>query len=128
MIQKESWVFASDNTNINWIKTFHLYKGFHRKKTNIGFFIKGSARSVEPPRMEYKGFKYKYSVKGDIAKMFVSKSNLHELNKSSFEYRIKGNSGFILKKKLTPRSKFLNKPILRLLPRKKVKSLYKIVV
>lgn len=128
MLQKESWVFASDNTNINWIKTFHLYKGFHRKKTSIGFFIKGSARSVEPPRMEYKGFKYKYSVKGDIAKMFISKSNLHELNKSSFEYLLKGNSGFILKKKLTPRSKFLNKPVLRLLPRKKVKMLYKTVL
>ena len=128
MLQKESWVFASDNTNINWIKTFHLYKGFHRKKTSIGFFIKGSARSVEPPRMEYKGFKYKYSVKGDIAKMFISKSNLREINKSSFEYLLKGNSGFILKKKLTPRSKFLNKPVLRLLPRKKVKMLYKTVL
>ena len=60
--------------------------------------------------------------------MFLSKSNLKELNRSNFEYRIAGNSGFILKKKLTPRSKFLNKPILRLLPRKKIKSLYKVVV
>lgn len=128
MLQKESWVFASDNTNINWLKTFHLYKGFNRKKTKIGFFIKGSARSVEPPRIEYKGFKYKYSIKGDIAKMFFSKSNLIELNHSNFEYKIKGNSGFILKKKLTPRSKFLNKPIVRLLPRKKIKSLYKSVI
>lgn len=60
--------------------------------------------------------------------MFFSKSNLMELNQSNFEYKIKGNSGFILKKKLTPRSKFLNKPILRLLPRKKIKSLYKSVI
>ena len=124
MVQKETWVFASDNTNINWIKTFHLYKGFHRKSTKIGFFIKGSARSVEPPRIEYKGFKYKYSIKGDIAKLFFSKSNFKSINKTSFEYLLKSNSGFILKKKLTPRSKFINNPILRMLPRKKVKSLY----
>jgi len=98
LIQKETWVFASDNTNINWLKTFHLYKGFHRKSTKIGFFIKGSARSVEPPRMEYKGFKYKYSVKGDIAKVFFSKSNLKHLNLSGFEYSLSINSGFVVKK------------------------------
>jgi hypothetical protein len=83
---------------------------------------------VEPPRMEYKGFKYKYSVKGDIAKLFISKSNLKEINSSAFEYSLVTNSGFIIKKKLTPRSKFINKPVLRLLPRKKVKSLYKIII
>jgi ribosomal protein L14 len=128
MVQKETWVFAADNTNINWIKTFHLYKGFHRKKSQIGFFIKGSARSVEPPRIEYKGFKYKYSIKGDIAKLFISKSNFKVLNKTSFDYLLRVNSGFILKKKLTPRSKFINNPILRALPRKKVKLLYKTLI
>jgi hypothetical protein len=78
--------------------------------------------------MEYKGFKYKYSVKGDIAKAFLSKSNLKQLNASGFEYSLAVNSGFIVKKKLTPRSKFINKPILRLLPRRKVKSLYKVLI
>jgi len=128
LIQKESWVFASDNTNINWIKTFQLYKGSKRKKSKIGFFIKGSARSVEPPRIEYKGFKYKYSIKGDIAKIFFSKSNLKTLNNSGFEYLLTTNSGFVLKKKLTPRSKYINGPILRAIPRKKVRLLYKISI
>ena len=45
-----------------------MYKGFHRKSTTVSFFAKGSARVVEPPRIEYKGFKYKYSIKGDIAR------------------------------------------------------------
>ena len=78
--------------------------------------------------MEYKGFKYKYSVKGDIAKVFFSKSNLKHLNLSGFEYSLSINSGFVVKKKLTPRSKFINKPVLRLLPRRKVKSLYKTLI
>lgn len=68
MLLKESWLYVSDNTNVCWVKIFHLYKGFNRKKTRTGLFIKGSARVVEPPRLEYKGFKYKYTVKGDITR------------------------------------------------------------
>ena len=59
MIQKKSWLNVSDNTNVNWLQTFHLYKGFKRRSSTIGFFIKASARIVEPPRVEYKGFKFK---------------------------------------------------------------------
>ena len=63
MIQKKSWLNVSDNTNVNWLQTFHLYKGFKRGSSPIGFFIKGSARVVEPPRVEYKGFKFKFNNK-----------------------------------------------------------------
>jgi len=68
MIIKKSWLNIADNTSVKWLQTFHLYKGFNRRRTTIGFFIKGSARSVEPPRVEYKGFKFKFNRKGDICR------------------------------------------------------------
>ena len=72
MIQKQTWLNVADNTNVVWLQTFHLYKGFHRKSTTLGFFIKGSARIVEPPRIEYKGFKFKFNKKGNICRgLFV---------------------------------------------------------
>ena len=95
-------LWIADNTNIRWIKVFHLYKGFNKKYTKIGFFIKGSARIVEPPRIEYKGFRYKYYVKGDICRAFLNRSNLKENYKDGSSVLIKGNSCIIIKKKTRP--------------------------
>ena len=75
MLFKESWVYVSDNTNIRWIKVFQLYKGSRRRQTGVGMFIKGSARVVEPPRIVYKGFRYKYKVRGDICRGLVARAN-----------------------------------------------------
>ena len=74
MIFKKTWLNISDNTNVKWLQTFHLYKGFYRKSSKLGFFIKGSARVVEPPRIEYKGFKFKFSKKGDICRSLIIKN------------------------------------------------------
>jgi ribosomal protein L14 len=128
MLKKESWVFISDSTNIRWSKIFHLYKGFIRKQTRPGFFVKGSARVVEPPRIEYKGFKYKYSVKGDICRIYLIRANYKLFNKSNFQIYFNGSSGFTIKKKQDPKSKFLSGPISRLIKRKKVLSLFKLVI
>lgn len=74
MIFKKTWVSISDNTNVRWLQIFHLYKGFHRKQTYLGFFVKGSARVVEPPRQEYKGFKFAFNLKGDICRGIISRT------------------------------------------------------
>ena len=128
MIKKESWLSVNDSTNIRWVKVFHLYKGFLRRQTKPGFYIKGSARVVEPPRIEYKGFKYKYSIKGDICRMFLVRSNYKLFSKSNFYLTFTGNTGFIIKKKNDAKSKFIYGPISRLLNRKKVLTLFKTVL
>lgn len=125
---KESWLFVADNTNIRWIKIFQLYKGFRRKSTKLGFFIKGSARVVEPPRIEYKGFKYKYSIKGDIARMLIIRSPLAERNATGNSTRFEGSGGIVIKKRTDTRSRFLNGPISACLRRKKFQTLFKKVV
>jgi ribosomal protein L14 len=128
LVQKLTWVNINDSTNIRWAKTFHLYKGFVRKKTKPGFFVKASARVVEPPRIEYKGFKYKYSVKGDICRIYLVRSNYKLFNKSNFQLYFTGNAGFTIKKKNDPKSKFISGPVSRLIQRRKVLSLFKLVI
>lgn len=128
VLQKETWVYVTDNTNVRWVRTFHLYKGFNRRVTCPGFFIKSSARVVEPPRIEYKGFKYKYNLKGDICRLFLvrSRKNMTYVDGSSVTFS--DNSGICIKKKQDPKSKFLNGPISRRLLRRKITSLFKLVL
>ena len=128
MVQKETWVHIIDNTNVNWVKTFHLYKGFFRKWTAGGFFIKGSARLVEPPRQEYKGFKYKFSIKGDICRVWLARTCYKQRTRAGHNISFPENTGFLIKKKSDPKSKFINGPSLKLLKRKKFTTLFRKVI
>jgi large subunit ribosomal protein L14 len=125
---KESWLFVTDNTNVRWVKIFQLYKGFHRTQTSIGFFVKGSARIVEPPRIEYKGFKYKFSIKGDIVRMLLVRSSSFEKNPTNSRVKFTNNSGLTIKKKSDLKSKYINGPVSRKLNRRKLLTLFSRVV
>jgi large subunit ribosomal protein L14 len=124
MIFKQTWLTVSDNTNVRWLQIFHLYKGFYRKSTKIGFFIKGSARVVEPPRVEYKGFKFKFNKKGDICRGLIirSKYNVSRIDGSSIFFN--SNNTILLKKKQEVKSKYLYGPVSNELKRKKFLSLF----
>jgi len=128
MISKQSWVHVSDNTNVRWLRTFHLYKGFHRKVSTVGFFIKGSARIVEPPRIEYKGFKFKFNRKGDICRALLirCRKSIRKLDGSVTSFF--SNSGILIKKKQNVKSKYINGPSSYHLKRKKFKSLFKSLI
>lgn len=128
LLQKESWLYITDNTNVRWIKIFHLYKGFARKVTCTGFFVKGSARIVEPPKQEYKGFKYKYNLKGDICRSWIVRTNRWNIYADRSATYITGNAGFTVKKRQDPKSKFLNGPINRGIKRRKLLTLFKVTL
>lgn len=125
MIFKETWVSVADNTNVRWLQVFHLYKGFKRKSSSIGFFVKGAAKIVEPPRIEYKGFKFKFNKKGDICRgLFIrGKNKINRFDGSLINFR--NNSVILLKKKQEPKSKYLHGPVSIVLKRKKFLTLFK---
>ena len=123
MLNKESWLYVTDNTNVRWIKIFHLYKGFNRKSTSESFFVKGSARVVEPPRIEYKGFKYKYKIKGDICRLWICRTTSCKNNKSSKSVKFNDNAGIVINKKVNIVSKYLNGPISKSTRQKKLLAL-----
>ena len=128
MLLKESWVYVADGVNIRWIKIFHLYRGFFRHSTTQGLFVKGSARVVAPPRFEYKGFKYKYSIKGDIKRLLIVRVNRGALRTDSRQIYLKNNSGIVIFKKQSPRSKYHYGPVLKNIYRKKFITLFKYVI
>ena len=108
MIFKHTWLLVSDNTNVNWLQAFQLYKGFYRKSTELGFFIKGSAKVVQPPRLEYKGFKYKFSRKGAICRGFIVRTNYPARRLDGSALLFFQNAIILLKKKQEPKSKYLH--------------------
>jgi len=128
MIFKKTWLNVADNTNVRWLQTFHLYKGFLRKSTREGFFIKGSARIVEPPRIEYKGFKVKFNKKGDICRGLLIRTRyvITRLDGGSAYFR--DNSTILLKKKQEVKSKYLFGPVPYTLKRKKFLTLFKKII
>jgi ribosomal protein L14 len=90
--------------------------------------VKGSARVVEPPRVEYKGFKFKFNKKGDICRGIITRvaSPLQRLDGSSA--RFFSNSSVLIKKKQNLKSKYLYGPIPSEVKRAKFKSVFKQVV
>jgi large subunit ribosomal protein L14 len=128
MIFKQTWLNVADNTNVRWIQTFQLYKGFNRRVTSIGYFIKGSARVVEPPRIEYKGFKFKFNRKGDICRGLIIRVRYNLVRKDAVVVYFKNNSIILLKKKQDVKSKYLHGPVSARIRRKRFLSLFPMVV
>lgn len=128
MIFKQTWVGVSDNTNVKWLQIFHLYKGFYRKVTKVGFFVKGTARVVEPPKLEYKGFKRKFNKKGDICRGLIVRNKFNIVKKDGSALKFKSNNVILLKKKNEIKSKYLYGPVPTQIRRKKFLNLFKKIV
>lgn len=128
MIFKKTWLSVADNTNVNWMQVFHLYRGFHRRQTHIGFFVKGSARVVEPPRVEYKGFKFKFNKKGDICRALIIRARKPITRFDGSVVYFQTNNSILIRKKQDLKSKYLFGPVTSTLKRKKFKTLYKTIL
>jgi large subunit ribosomal protein L14 len=125
MIFKKTWLYVADNTNVDWIQTFHLYGGFFRKVSKVGLFLKSSARVVEPPRIEYKGFKFKFNKKGDICRGIVIRSKFNLIKNDTSVINFKKNNVILIKKKQELKSKYLYGPVSKHIKRKKFILLFK---
>lgn len=128
MIFKKTWLSVADNTNVRWIQIFHLYKGFHRKSSMIGFFVKGSARVVEPPRLEYKGFKFKFNKKGDICRGIIIRAKYVRRKNDGSSISFNNNNTILLKKKQDVKSKYIYGPATSLIKRKKFITLFSTIL
>ena len=90
--------------------------------------MKATSRVVEPPRLEYKGFKYKFNLKGDIVRLLFVRSVLTTIKLDKTCLKFKLNSSFIVVKKSQPKSKYINGPVPTTLKRKRLSSLFKAVL
>ena len=124
MISKQTWLSISDGTNVSWLQTFHLYKGFDRRQTGVGFFVKGSAKIIQPPRIEYKGFKYKSNKRGDICRGLVVRQRYPITRYDGTTVWFKTNNAILIKKKQNLKSSYILGPSTIALRRKKFKSVF----
>jgi len=124
MIQKKTFLKTSDKTNIKWVQVLHLYRGFNRLSSRVGYFTKNSAKKVKPPKVEYKGFKRKYVKKGDINRSLFIKAIFTRHFNYEFNSRLFVNSSIIIKKKFLPKSKYFFGLVSKCVSKKKIITLF----
>lgn len=128
MIFKQTWVSTADNTNVRWLQIFQLYKGFRRRVSKPGFFVKGTARVVEPPRIEYKGFKFKFNRKGDICRGLLVRSAFRDSREDGSLVFLKKNEVILLRKRQDLKSIYLYGPICYTVRRRRFTGLFPFVL
>jgi len=113
MIQKSSILVPADKCGVFTVNTFHLYKGFSRKFSKFGDYIKVSIRKTKPDNTLSKKSKRKAIIIRTKKKIIVCDGT-----QVRFDY----NSVIILKKRLTPEGKEIFGPIVRNFKKKKFLS------
>ena len=104
MIQKNTILVPSDKCGVLTVNTFHLYKGFYRKFSSFGEYIKVSVRKTKPENFLIKKSKRKAIIIRTRKYTTISDGTLIKFNYSSV---------VVLKKRLTPEGKEIFGPILR---------------
>ena len=104
MIQKSSILVPADKCGVLTVNTFHLYKGFSRKFSIFGDYIKISIRKTKPENTLSKKTKRKAIIVRTKKHITLSDGSLVR-----FDY----NSVVLLKKRLTPEGKEIFGPIVR---------------
>lgn len=113
MIQKASILIPSDKCGVLTVNTFHLYRGFNRKFSGFGDYVKVSIRKTKPENTLTKKSKRKAII--------VRLRKELQINDGSF-IRFEYNSVVLLKKRLTPEGKEIFGPIVRSFKKKKFLS------
>ena len=101
MIQKQTTLLTTDKSGLNLIKTFHLYSGFHRHWSAIGFFVKGSARFAVNKKFKNMNIfrKIKKVRKGLKVKVIITRQSYLMFRFDSSSLYVKDNTCLALKKK-----------------------------
>ena len=113
MIQKGTILVPADKCGVLTVNTFHLYRGFSRKFSSFGDYIKVSVRKTKPENFLTKKSKRK--------SLIIRTSKFTKIIDGSY-VRFDYNSVVVLKKRLTPEGKEIFGPILRNFKKKKFLS------
>jgi len=113
MIQKNTLLVPADKCGVLTTNTFHLYRGFIRKFSLFGDYVKVSIRKTKPENNLSKKMKRKSLI-------IRTKKNI-EVHDGSY-IRFYYNANIILKKRLTPEGKEIFGPIFRGFKKKKFLS------
>ena len=113
MIQKSSILVPADKCGVFTVNTFHLYKGFSRKFSKFGDYIKVSFRKTKPDNILPKKTK---------RKAIIIRTRKNTTISDGSTVRFDYNSVIVLKKRLTREGKEIFGPIVRNFKKKKFLS------
>jgi len=119
MIQKSTILIPADKCGVLTVNTFHLYKGFFRKFSVFGDYIKVSIRKTKPENALGK--------KGKRKAIIIRTKKGLSIGDGTF-VRFDNNNVVLLKKRLTPEGKEIFGPILRNFKKKKFLSSFSGVI
>ena len=91
----------------------------------MGFFVKNSTRLIKPPRIEYKGFKFKIFRRGEIIRTLITHQRYRIPRLDGAVLTTRANMAIILKRRHDVQSRYLRGPALRYLNRKRFIILFK---
>lgn len=111
MILKNTYLIPCDKSGVQLVKVFHLYKGFFRKKSTIGDFVKVSVKESKPNN---------WILKKTKLKSLIIRTNKFNKRLDSSIFFFFNNNNILLKKRTSSYGKRMIGPILKELNRKKV--------
>lgn len=103
-------MIPADKCGVEFVRVFHLYKGFYRKSSFNGDFVKISVRKTLPDNW----VKKKTKLKGIIVR---TRYKSKKIDGSTFFFN--ENNLVLLKKRLTTKGKEIIGPVVRSIKRKK---------
>lgn len=83
---------------------------------------------VEPPRIEYKGFKFKFNKKGDICRGLLIRSKFKIKRNDNSVIFFPANNCILIKKRQDLKSKYFYGPVSKQIRRKKFINLFDIIM
>lgn len=111
MIQKNTYLIPCDKSGVYSVKVFHLYKGFNRKFSYLGDFVKITIKKSRPLNSLTKKMKLK-------ALIIRTKRIISKKDKTFFSFTF--NNCILLKKRTTSYGKRMVGPVLKNINRKKI--------
>lgn len=128
MVQRLTWVKLTDSSQAQWLKTFHLYRGFNRKCSSTGDFIKGSVRIIQAIPDPYKGFTVKRINKGKVTQAVIVRQTYPYKLVSGCVVRAFDNGGVLLKDDRSILIKHTIGPVFSKVRKKRILNLFKTVI
>ncbi len=124
MIQKQTNVWVSDHSGAAWIHVFHLYRGFWRRSSSYGNYIKGAVKKIAFYPKYIWGKKYKPLRVGYVVRGLIIQTKFVKRFGDNTRCSFRKNSVVLLKKRGDFKSQTFYGPSSRFLRKKKYYSLF----
>jgi large subunit ribosomal protein L14 len=124
MLQKQTRVTVSDGSGVAWLQTFHIYRGSWRRYATVGDFIKTSVKLVVSYPRYVRGKSYKPLRVGYIVRGLCTNVTAWSRFLDNTRVRFFINSVVLLKKRGVFRSKYIYTPLLRVIRKKRYRSIF----